>query len=74
MMLKRKPDTKPDLGAEIERIRGELDAFLDAKTKELYLASPGLPEPTCRQLIMRGNGCRCAVVKRLLEDERKVDA
>jgi hypothetical protein len=75
MMLKREP--KPDLDTAIKWIRGELNGFINAKTKEeLYLAHRGLPEPVCRQLIMRGEGCRCAVVERLLKEEhleRKTD-
>jgi hypothetical protein len=66
----KKQPPKPDLGADIERLRSELTAFLEERLASIKLGrdGAGLPVEVLRQQLMRGDNCLCRVVGRLLNE------
>jgi hypothetical protein len=64
---------QPDLGAEIERLRGDLLAFLDDKVAALKATrdGAGLPVEMLKRQIVGESNCLCQIVQRLIDEERK---
>jgi len=65
---KRKP-SPPDLGGEILRLRGEIEAFIDGKVEEAKAARDGqsMPREQLRHMLTHGDQCRCHAALRILE-------
>ena len=63
-----KPPQPEPLGERIERFRGELEAYVDSKVRELKELTPNVPETVLRSLIEnRAKGCVCRQVLMLEE-------
>jgi hypothetical protein len=79
-LIKRKPNAvlegddvprTPDLAGEILRLRGQVEAFLDAKIMELKASRDGASQPAdfLRHQLTRGDSCACRVAMTVLADE-----
>jgi hypothetical protein len=68
MAVAAKKQQPPDLGAEIERLRGDLLAFLDDKVAALKATrdGAGLPSETLRQQLTGNSNCLCQIVAHLI--------
>jgi hypothetical protein len=70
------PDDVADVGpaeqgltqGAIDRLRDQIDAFIDGLVAEERKRMPGLPPGSLRAMLMRGQS-RCAAAKRLLEQQ-----
>ena len=80
MFAKRKPKVLegagvprvPDLAGEILRLRGQVEAFLDAKVAELKSSRDGASVPIDflrHQLTGGETSCHCRAAMRVLADE-----
>src|SRR5437870_4332237 len=50
----------PPLDERIEKLRAEIDAFIDARAEEVKKTCDGVPVDVIRNLITaRGGGCQC---------------
>ena len=69
--LAKKPRTV-DLGGEILRLRGEIEAFIDGKVAALRAGPDGasLPPQMLRNMLMRNDECLCRAATRLLEESQ----
>lgn len=63
-------DATPDIAAlqaRANELRRDIDALFDRQTAQLKSECPGVPEAVLRGLLMKGQGCRCAVLQSLAE-------
>lgn len=69
-MIGKKPAGSLSLKEQIEQVRAEAEAFIDAKAEELRKATPGVPVGVLRMMITnRAPGCACRAA--LIEMEPK---
>jgi hypothetical protein len=51
----------PPLEERIEKLRAEIDAFIDARVAKEAKECPGIPSPVLRQMATaRAAGCQCS--------------
>jgi hypothetical protein len=62
-----------DLGGEILRLRGQIEAFIDAKVQELKRSrdGAGLPIEMLRHQLTGGGSCQCRVALKLLQENSR---
>jgi hypothetical protein len=59
----------PPLEERIEKLRAEIDAFIDARVAETKKGCPGIPEAMLRRMATaRAAGCQCAQYLQLKQD------
>lgn len=65
---KEQPAPPPDLAGQILKLRGQVEAFLDAKVAELKASRDGasIPVDQLRHMLTRGDTCNCRVAMNLL--------
>jgi hypothetical protein len=70
MGLAAKKQPSVDLGGEILRFRGQLEAFLDARVAELKAGRDGasIPVEQLRLMLTRGDGCLCRAATHILAE------
>lgn len=69
------PDAAPDatsdlasLNARAIDLRKDIDALFDRCVEASKIEHPGVPEQVLRGLLMRNQGCRCALVAAMVRD------
>jgi hypothetical protein len=69
MALAQRKQPMRDLGGEILRLRGEIEAFIDAKVAEAKRSESGrdLPLGSLRHMLTRGDSCLCRAAINILE-------
>jgi hypothetical protein len=67
---KQKQQPKPDLKADIERLRADLLAYLESRVAVMKQGRDGanLPIEALRHHLLRGDDCWCRAVTRLLDE------
>jgi hypothetical protein len=56
--------------ADIDRLRTQIDAFIDHLVAEQRKQMPGLPPEALRVMLMRGQ-CLCTAAERLLKEQQQ---
>jgi hypothetical protein len=60
----------PPLEERIEKLRAEIDAFIDARVAKEAKECPGIPAPMLRQMATSGSGgCQCAAYLKITQQE-----
>ena len=69
-MVAAKKQHTVDLGGEILRLRGEIDAFIDGKVAALKAGrdGAGIPIEALKHDLLKGDPCLCRAVMRLLDE------
>jgi len=70
-LLKRKAEPAPDLAGEILKLRGQVEAFIDAKVAEAKSSrdGAGIPVNQLRHMLTHGDSCTCRAALNILMDE-----
>jgi hypothetical protein len=70
-VAKRKSEPTEDLGGEILRLRGQIEAFIDAKVLQMKQSASGrdLPADTLRMMLTHGSGCWCQIALNVMAGE-----
>ena len=58
----------------IEKFRAELDAFFDARVREMKKHCEGVPDSVIRRMHTRGMGCQCMSVLEILKQDKEASA
>ena len=67
------PAPAPDLAGEILKLRGQVEAFIEARVQELKASESGrsLPVEVLRETLTHGSGCLCAVAMAILSEQSR---
>jgi hypothetical protein len=71
LATKRKPAPTTDLVGEILKLRGQIEAFIDAKVAEIKASRDGgsLPADVIRLHLTHNSGCWCQIALNVLADK-----
>ena len=65
-----KPSTE-SLTLRIDRLRAELDEWIDDRARAEVANNPGVPVEAIRNMLTYHSSCQCACVKHMLNKERE---
>ncbi|MBR1145077.1 hypothetical protein [Bradyrhizobium sp. AUGA SZCCT0431] len=70
MAIKQQP-----LDERIEKLRADIDAFIDARVEAMKSDTPGIPAPVLRQMIIaRAIGCQCSQYRFIKQQDDRESA